>query len=228
MTARSLLLSLVTVLLLAGCASKTRLVQVPVPPRVDLRAYPTVGLVSFTCNAKGELDRLGTERFLRAVQAAQPGTRVIELGSEAQVLASIGCQGWDANTLRAVREAHGVDVVLVGRLDVERVKPEFELSTVLKRLSVRSDVNTSLNVKLLETASGATMWTDAGELTATVSHANFNNRGEGHFGATDPDAAYGEMVDGLVWQVTEDFRTHYITRRVPRDQVTVATVDSEP
>ena len=225
MTSRTLLLSLVTVLLMAGCASKTKVVRAPVPPRVDLRAYPTVGLVSFSSNAKGELDRLGTERFLRAVQDAQPGTRVIELGSEAQVLASVGRQAWDATALRALRESRGVDVILLGRLDVERVKPEFELSTVIKKLSVRSDVNTSLSVKLMETGTGATMWTDAGQLTATVSHASFNNRGEGHFGATDPDAAYGEMIDGLVWQVTDDFRTHYVSRRVPRDQVTVATVE---
>jgi hypothetical protein len=225
MSVRALLLSFVTLLLLAGCASKTRRVRVELPPRVDLRAYPLVGLVNFSANASGDLDRLGTEKFLQAVQQAQPGTRVVELGSEEQVLASVGGHAWDPTTLRAIKEKHNVDVIVLGRIDVERAKADFELSTVIKRLSVRQDVNASLTTKMLETGSGATMWSDAGQLTAEVAHASFNSRGQGHFGASDPEAAYGAMLDGLVCQVTEDFQPRYTFRRVPRDQTAVAVTE---
>lgn len=223
MNAKTILLGFITVLLLTGCASKTRTIRVEVPPRVNLAAYPLVGLVTFSSNARGELDRLSTERFLQALQAAQPGTRVIELGPEAQVLASVNRQAWDPTTLQAIKDAHGVDVILVGRLEVERVKPEFQISTLVKKLSVRQDVNTAISVKLMETATGATMWSDAGKLTATVSHASFNSRGEGTFGASDPESAYGEMVDGLVCQVTEDLQPRYVLRRVPKNEVLAST-----
>jgi hypothetical protein len=224
MSARQLVWGLVVLLLATGCSSGTRCVQVAVPPRVDLHAYPMVGLVTFTSNSNGQLDRLSTQKFLAAVQAAQPGTRVVELGTEAQVLASVKRNSWDAATLRAIKEMHGVDVIVMGRLDVEKAKPDFQISamSMLKRMSVHQDVNAALSAKLIETATGATMWSNGAQATANVANADFSNHG-GSIGATDPQAAYGEMVDGLVCRVTDDFRVHYVTRRVPVDQTAVAT-----
>src|SRR5688572_26973277 len=224
MKTKALLLGVITLLLATGCASKTKMVQVEIPPRVDLRAFPMVGLVTFSSNSKGELDRLSTDKFLQTVQAAQPGTRVVELGTEQEVLASVNRSSWDAQTLRAVKQAHGVDAVVIGRLDVKKSKPDVQVSAaaVFKKLSVRQDVDATLTTRLLESASGATMWTDSSQMTATLAGASFNNRGEGHFGASDPEAAYGEMVGGLVYQVTDAFRVHYVTRRVSSDEIAVA------
>lgn len=225
MRIRSLLIALVAVVLVCvGCSSGTRTVRVAVPPRVDLAAYPMVGLVTFSSNAKGELGRLSTDRFLESVQAAQPGTRVVELGSEADLLASVDRRAFDAQALKAIKDAHGVDAIVIGRLDVKKAKPDVQLSTgsLFKAMSVRQDVDATLTTRLLETASGATMWTDSSKVTANLAHANFNDRGQGNFGASDPDAAYGEMVNGLVYHVTDDFRVHYVNRQVPKDQIVVA------
>lgn len=225
MTAKSLILGLGFLLLTTGCSNGTRTVRVAVPPRVDLQSYRTVGLVNFSSNAKGDLDRMSTQRFLRAVQEAQPGTRVVELGTEQQVLASVNGRSWDRATIHAVKEAHGVDAIIIGRLDVEKSKPEVQLSTLIKRVSVSQDANVELTARLVETDSGATMWTDGAKCTTNLSHASFNDRGRGNFGASDPEAAYGEMIDGLVWQVTDAFRVRYVTRRVPREQTAVANAD---
>jgi len=221
MTFKSLLLTLFAVALTTGC-SNTRTVRVAVPPRVDLRSYPLVGLVTFSSNANGQLDRLSTQKFLQAITCAQPGARVVELGSEPQVLASVNGHTWDAATVRAVKQAHNVDVLVIGRLDVEQAKPNVQLSTLFKQMSVSKDVNAALSAKLIETSSGATMWTDGSQCTTNVAHASFNDRGQGNFGASDPEAAYGRMVDGLVWNVTDAFRTHYVTRRVPKEEVASA------
>lgn len=216
----------VLVCFVAGCSSgpKTRTVRVAIPPRVDLASYPMVGLVTFTSNENGGLDRLSTQRFLRAVQAAQPGTRVVELGSEAQVLASVNGRAWDPATLRALREAHGVDVIVIGRIDIERSKPDVQLSTTLRNLSVSQDVDATLSAKVIEAASGATMWTNGAQAKANIAHASVNGRGRGHFGASDPEAVYGEMIDGMVYQITDDFRVHYVTRRVLVEPTAVASV----
>ena len=226
MKTKAFLLGVITLLLATGCASSTRTVRVAVPPRVDLAAYPMVGLVTFSSNAKGELDRLSTDKFLQAVQAAQPGTRVIELGTEQQVLASVKRNSWDATTLRAVKEMHGVDAVVIGRLDVKKAKTGMQLSSaaVFNKLSVRQDVDASMTTRLLESATGATMWSDSSQVTANLANASFNSRGEGHFGATDAEAAYGAMVQGLVDHVTDDFRVHYVTRRVHKDDPAYATI----
>lgn len=207
----------VTLLLLATGCSNTRTVSVEVPPRMDLRNYATVGLVGFSSNARGDLDRMSTQRFLRAVQAAQPGTRVVELGSERDVLASVGRRSWDRETFRLVSEEHGVDALVLGRLNVEREKPDVKFSTFVKSLHVKQDVNAELTARVVEGSSGATMWSDGAQCTHNLAHGGVNGRGDAHFGANDPQAVYGEMVDGLVWEITDAFRPHYVTRRVPKN-----------
>jgi hypothetical protein len=217
---KSLLLIAAFVMLATGC-SNTRTVRVAVPPRVDLRNYQTVGLVGFSSNARNGLDRVATERFLRAVQAAQPGTRVVELGSEQDVLASVGARGWTRDTLRDVKEKHGVDAVVIGRLDLEKEKPQVSFSSMVKQVDVRQDVNAELIARVVETDSGATMWTDSARCKTNLANGSFGQR-SGHFDAKDADQTYGEMVDGLVYRVTDAFRVHYVTREVPKEAVAAA------
>jgi hypothetical protein len=68
----------------------------------------------------------------------------------------------------------------------------------------------------METDTGATVWTDGAKSVTQIAGGSLNGRGHGRFGATDPEAVYGEMIDGLVYEVTDAFRVQYITRRVPR------------
>lgn len=226
MNARLLILGLSVVLSIAsGCSSGTRTVRVAVPPRVDLRTYPVVGMVNFSSNEKGKLDKMSTQRFLNAVQAAQPGCRVVELGTERDVLASVEGRSWDRDTIRAVKEKHDVDVIILGRVNLEKAKPDVQFSSFVKRLSVSQDVNAELSARLIETDTGATVWSDSARCTTNLGNASINNRGGGHFNAADPDEAYGEMIDGLVYQVTEAFRVHYVTREVPRNSTAVASAE---
>jgi hypothetical protein len=221
---RTLLLALVLVCLTAAGCSSTRTIRVQVPPRVDLHAYPSVGLVTFNSSGNADLQRLSTQRFLQEIQSAQPGTRVIELGAEADLLASIHRNSWDDETLKLLKQSRGLDVIVLGQLDVQRAKPkvEFSASAVWKAVNVRADVNASLSARLVETASGATMWTDSSRLTTTLANANVNDHGGGTIGIRDTQAVYGDMIDHLVCDITDAFRPHYVLRRVPKDQVQTA------
>jgi hypothetical protein len=194
---------------------------------VNLSAYQTIGLVSFASNTNQDLERMSTQDFLKEVQSAQPGTRVVELGDEAQVLASVGRKTWDSATLRAIKETHGVDAIMMGRLDVQKAKPDVQLSTIWKAVSVRADVDASLSARLLETNSGATVWTDSGKLRANVAHAAFNTRGRGQIGATDPDGTYAAMIDNLACEITDDFRVHYVIRKVRKDELQTASASGD-
>jgi hypothetical protein len=42
-------------------------------------------------------------------------------------------------------------------------------------------------------------------------------------GIRDTEAAYGNMVGQLAFEVTDAFREHYVTRRVPRDEPVTAS-----
>jgi len=204
--------------MLTGC-SNTVTVKVPVAPRVDLGHYQTVGLVTFTAsNGDAELARMGTQRFLSAIQEAQPGTRVVELGPESKVLSSVKHKNWDMSTLAALKKESGVDAVFTGRIDVTNAKPQVGFSSVWSSVSVRADVDAFVSARLVETESGATVWADSGRRTENVGGADFNKFG-GSAGGRDPNGAYGHMVDCLVVQITDAFRTHYILREVPKEQV---------
>jgi hypothetical protein len=218
MRIRQLLAGLIAPLILAHLVGCGPTIRVPVPPRVDLGAYPMVGLVVFTSNANHDLEHYCTKRFMQAVHAAQPGTRVIELGTEPQVLASVGARHWDAATLRAIKKMHGVDVVVMGELELKEVRPDIRISST-GGVSARADVQASLSAKLVETSSGASMWTDWSQVTSNIAHVRFNDRGSGRFGASNLDAVYGEMVGKLVHNITADFRTHYVTRRVSKEEL---------
>src|SRR5881409_4195978 len=76
-------------LLVSGCGGH----KVLVPPRLDLRPYAKLGLVTFTVeNATGSLHQYATERFAEEVLAAWPGIEVLELGSVDTLLQRVGEQ----------------------------------------------------------------------------------------------------------------------------------------
>ena len=87
---------------------------------------------------------------------------------------------------------------------------------IWKSLSVKSDVNSNSSAKLVETSTvkrrcGLISGKDnrhgrAGAPTAAV---------KADFGVSDADEAYRQMLGCLVQDITDDFRTHYVTRRVP-------------
>ena len=72
-------------LVAASCSSR----RVLVPPRVDLHAFGTIGLVRFSPQTFDGLSTRATAEFLSAIHAAQPGVRVLELGEEAPLLHTV-------------------------------------------------------------------------------------------------------------------------------------------
>jgi hypothetical protein len=201
----------VAAVVLTACVTKTTVEEaaVWVPPRVDLALYRTIGLVEFASNQQGDLPRYTSEQFLAAIQSSQPGVRVVELGPEAQVLGEIGHRALDFRAIREIGAKYGVDAVVTGRLDLSQMRPKVNLSNPLASLRVRAEVEASLVARVLETESGATAWTGSASGTAPVASAGINERGRAVLQAGDPGEAYGALVNGLVDDVTGDFRGYY-------------------
>ena len=98
----ALLLSLATLL---GCSHT---VVVPVPPRMELKSYGTLGLVEFASNSNPAINAQTTREFQAHIHAAQPGTRILELGTREAVLAAVGGRPLDADALRKIGEKYSV------------------------------------------------------------------------------------------------------------------------
>ena len=190
--------------LLAACAAKT--VVVSVPPRLDLRPYGTVGIVEFASNADAGVNAHATRQFQEQVQAAQPGTRFVELGDRQSVLAAIGSRSLDLEAYKKIGKKYGVSAVFVG--DIAYAEPRADLKLAdLQKLEggMRAEMRGDISSRLLETASGASVWSSSawarrelGAVSVSAEH--------GVSGSVAKSNPREEMVPALVYHLTEDFR----------------------
>jgi hypothetical protein len=187
--------ALATLTLLAGCRRQ----RVLVDPLFALAPHSRIGLVTFTAqNAKGALPTFATQRFNEHLLRAQPGIEILEIGVAPGPI--------DAAAARALGQQHGVRTVLVGHLMVSDVKPRI---SIFGGLSASAEATLSLSTRLLSTESGATLWSRSSTIRETLGHVSIFDGGA-VFDAQDPDEAYGEVVNQLVWNVTQDFRATWV------------------
>lgn len=197
--AGSLLLSLA----MLGCSST---VLVPVPPRVDLSGYGTLGIVEFASNSDRVLNAHATRRFQEQVQAAQPGTRFIELGSREAVLSAVGGKQLDVDALKRIREKYGVGAIFLGEIAYSEPKADVQIVD-LARLEggVRAEIRGDISSRLVETRTGASVWSNSAWMRKQIGSVRVSAE-TGVSGAMSQSNPRDEMVPALVYQLTHDFR----------------------
>jgi hypothetical protein len=195
--------ALLSVAALCGCSNT---VLITVPPRVDLSAYRTLGVIEFSSNAAGAIGARASQQLQEQVQAAQPGTRFIELGSREAVLAAVGRNQLDAEAARRIGRKYGVAAVFLGDIGYSEPKTDVRVGDLTKlEGGLRTEVRGDISAKLLETESGASVWSNSGWVRRQVGRLNVSaERGvSGSMSQSDPRE---EMVPALVYQLTHDFR----------------------
>ena len=188
--------------LVGGCSST---VLVTVPPRVDLKGYGTLGVVDFTSNSSGAVGARATQQLQEQVQAAQPGTRFVDLGSREAVLAAVGRNQLDADAAKRIGKRYGVDAVFLGEIAYSDPKTDIRVNDLAKLdAGLRTEVKGDISARLVETASGASVWSNSGWVRRQVGRVNVSEQGiSGSMTKSDPRE---EMVPALVYQITHDFR----------------------
>ena len=197
----SLLAALAT---LPGCSST---VAVSVPPRMELRSYGTLGIVQFASNSDGALDVLATRQFQEQVQAAQPGTRFIELGSRQALLGAVGAAQLDADAARKIGAKFGVAAIFLGEIVYAEPTADVKV-TDLARLdgAVRAEVRGDISARLIEAASGASVWSSSAWARRQIGGVRVS-ADQGISGSVSTKAdPRRDMVPALVYQLTHDFR----------------------
>lgn len=199
---------LAATLLAAGCAHHE---TIQLPPLVELREYPVIGLVEFECDASASVGRMTSAQFVEALQYWQPGVRVLELGPEAALLDAVGRDALGFEAVRAIGERYGVAAVFVGAVELGAVTPQLSVARFLQSASVGTEIQASLVARLLETGTGATAWTGSSSAGAQLAHASL---GPSHasFDPGNRDAATASLVRDLIDRVTYDFRPRYERR----------------
>lgn len=189
-----------------GCSARQ---QVALPPSIDLTTYERIGMIEFVSNTDGSLKTYTTEKFVEALQQSQDNVRVVELGTEKDVLEATQQKNLDYDAIQAIGKRYGLDAILIGSIDVTNVSPDFDQPSE-GTMGVDAFVEASITARLYQANDGATLWSSSARGKETVAHVGVTHGRPLHFGATNPDVAYGGLVLPLVLQMTEDFRTTYV------------------
>jgi hypothetical protein len=170
-------------------------------------------MVEFTSTSKGKLAGLATRRFEEAARRDQEMLRMVDVGTKQQARASVDGDAWDAASCRAVGRKHGVKTMFEGVLTVSKVHPTVALSAFFKSGQVNANVNAVLEVRMIETETGASIWSRSASTTRTLGQVSVFGGKEFVFDAADPEAAYGDLVDDLVNQVAQDLQGSWQLQR---------------
>ena len=184
--------------------------KVMVPPRIDLTEYEILGIIEFTTNKEGKLAELATRRFMDMAREDQGIVRIVDLGTEKEILRAVSLSRLDQATYKEIGVKKGVETIIVGQLTVSDVRPDINITPGLGVMNFAADVDASLSVQMVEAATGATLWGSSSSATERVGSVTIFGIKDFAFDADDPDKAYGNLIDELVWRVTPDFRVRWV------------------
>jgi hypothetical protein len=202
---------LVLALLLSGCGKKT--VTETVPPRVDLKAYPIIGVVEFV-GTPVDLGRDSTQKFMSRMQSAQSGLRLLELGPLEQVLRAVGHSELDFQAVQAIGRKYGVAGVLSGTVSFSEMRPDIKVSPTLNSISAQAKIDGKMSAKLWDAASGATDWTNSSWGNWSMGGVSLSEAGVSGVRLNAPAEQRDKILMALIRALDRDFWPTYVKRKV--------------
>jgi hypothetical protein len=186
-----------------GCSNT---VLVTVPPRMDLKPYGTLGILEFTSNADPAISHFATQRFQEHVQGAYPGTPILELGARDAVLEAAGATQLDAEAIKKIGQKYGVSALFVGNIVYSEPNTDVRLIDITKlQGGVRTEIKGDISGKLLETKSGASVWSSSAWAKRQLGGVTVSGKNGVSASVRDSNPRK-DMVPALIFHLTEDFR----------------------
>lgn len=203
---------------LTGCAGHTETVVVNHPPRLDLFPYKPIGVIAFTDNAVPSLGQYATEQFQNRIHAAQTGLPLLYLGSQSEVLSSVGMRELNFEAYRKIGERYNVAAVFSGDLTYEEIDTDFNLKSIADlKADVSQVLHATLAVRLYETQSGASVWSDSARWKRKLSTMNFNTEQGVSVDADGYRDAYRQLIPDMIEDVTRVFRSYSTREKIRRE-----------
>ena len=195
--------------LVAACSHRPPPPQpVLAPPLVELADLGAIGMIDFTGVGPDGLAPSAGQQFLASLQSAQPGIAVLELGPREGVLAAVGGNALDPETLHAIGAKYRVDAILVGEVRTRESRPQVSMRE-MSSFTASAEMEGALSVRIFETERGATLWTTSAETRASLARVELSPFGVGDVDANQPDEVRIQIVEELVSRATADFQPRW-------------------
>jgi hypothetical protein len=173
---------------------------------MDLKSYGTLGIVEFASNSDRAVNAHATRQFQEQIQAAQPGTRFIELGNREAVLAAVGGKQLDVDAFRRIGEKYGVAAIFLGDIAYSEPRTDVKITDLTKlEGGVRTDIKADISSRLVEARTGASVWSSSAWARRQVGSLSVTAE-QGVSAGMSKSNPRDEMVPTLVYQLTHDFR----------------------
>ena len=206
-SATALLLSLG---IFSGCSNT---VLVHVPPRMDMKAYETTGIIDFASNADATINQYATQQFQQHLQAAQPGTRFIELGARESVLAAVGATQLNADAIKKIGQKYAVTAIFHGSITYSEPTTDIRVTDLSKlQGGVKQEIKGDIFGRLFETTTGASIWSSSAWAKKPL--GGVVSKDQGVSVALKTSNPRYEMVPALVYHLTNDFRASTVRQKV--------------
>jgi hypothetical protein len=180
---------------------------------MDLKSYGTLGIVEFVSNSDRVTNAHATRQFQEQIQAAQPGTRFIELGNRESVLAAVGGRQLDVDALRKIGEKYGVAAIFLGDITYSEPRTDVKLTDLTKlEGGMRTEISGDISSRLVETKTGASVWSNSARAKRQIGRLHVSAE-QGGSGGVSKSNARDEMVPALVYHLTHDFRPSSVRQR---------------
>ena len=195
--------------ILSGCSSS---VLVRVPPRMDMKAYETTGIIEFASNADANINQYATQQFQQQLQSAQPGTRLIELGARESVLAAVGAKQLDADAIKKIGQKYGVTAIFHGTITYAEPTTDIRVTDLTKlQGGVKAEIKGDIFGRLFETATGASIWSSSAWARRPLGGVVSKDQGVS-VAIKNSNPRY-QMVPTLVFHLTNDFRASTVRQK---------------
>ena len=174
----------------------------PVAP-VDLSQIGTLGVLDFTVRGDVSLEPAARRELVTAVQALQPGAALRELGSLAEVLASVHGSRLGPETVGAIGRRHQVDALLVAELEADAID-EHEVKRRLRTADVVV-IEGTLDVRIYDARQGVPIWSASAAQRLPLTQVSVSAWGTKRVDTRHLDEVRLALVKDLVAQASADF-----------------------
>ncbi|KPJ72834.1 hypothetical protein AMJ52_05010 [candidate division TA06 bacterium DG_78] len=184
--------------------------KVMVPPKIDLTQHEVVGIIEFGPPSEGELGPYITKKFTEAIRRDQGMVRIVELGTEAEVLKVIGRDKLDKAAFQALGERYDVRTIFAGEVESSVRPMDLSVTPGFGSVKVEAEMIVSLDAQMVETFTGASVWSGSESETKKVGEVSIFGSRDFDFDAENPDKVIDDLIEEVVEEVTRDFRNTWV------------------
>jgi hypothetical protein len=176
------------------------------PPLIDLKEHEVIGIIEFTAPDDGDLGAHVTRKFIEAIRKDQGMVAIMELGSEHDVLASIGAQSLDSEALRAIAEKHDLRTIFTGELELTKVAPGVSVSPSIEAVRVSAETEAHVSARMVDAVRGVSLWSGSGRAVEDIGSVGLTGGTVRSFDINNPNRVLEKLLDRAIKKAVKDFQ----------------------